>query len=130
MTTMDSFYINKFKNIVDLEKTLQTTTLTPSLLLQAKRYGFTDASISKLTKIDVEKIYKMRLDNNIIANFKMVDTCACEFAASSAYYYSAYFSGNEVNTKKKHSKKILIIGSGPIRIGQGIEFDYCSVHCV
>lgn len=130
MTKMDSFYINKFKNIVDLEKTLQTTMLTPPLLLLAKRYGFTDASISKLTKIDVEKIYKMRLDNNIIANFKMVDTCACEFAASSAYYYSAYFSGNEVNTQKKHSKKILIIGSGPIRIGQGIEFDYCSVHCV
>jgi carbamoyl-phosphate synthase large subunit len=74
-------------------------------------------------------VHALRIKNKIIAAFKTVDTCAGEFDAESAYYYSSYDPGNEVNTKTK-KKKILIIGSGPIRIGQGIEFDYCSVHCV
>lgn len=130
ITTMDVFYINKFKNIVDLEREMSTNSLSPSLLLKAKQFGFTDASIAKLTNKTTEEVYKLRLENKIIANFRMVDTCACEFEAKSTYYYSSYFSGNEVNTTKLKPKKILIIGSGPIRIGQGIEFDYCSVHCV
>jgi carbamoyl-phosphate synthase large subunit len=129
ITTIDPFFINKIKNIVLMEKTLRSKKLTPELLLKAKHYGFTDKSIAKLVKSTEKVIHALRIKNKIIASFKSVDTCAGEFDAESAYYYSSYDSGNEVNTKTK-KKKILIIGSGPIRIGQGIEFDYCSVHCV
>lgn len=88
---MDVFYINKFKNIVDLEREMSTNSLSPSLLLKAKQFGFTDASIAKLTNKTTEEVYKLRLENKIIANFRMVDTCACEFEAKSTYYYSSYF---------------------------------------
>jgi carbamoyl-phosphate synthase large subunit len=113
-----------------MERILTTKPLAIDLLRQAKEYGFTDDSIAALTKKSSSLIREKRLKNNIIAQFKTVDTCAGEFDAKSAYYYSSYDQGNEVNTKKTKPKKILIIGSGPIRIGQGIEFDYCSVHCV
>jgi carbamoyl-phosphate synthase large subunit len=130
ITTIDTFFIHKIKNIVDLEKILSTKPLSVELLKRAKTFGFTDDSIAKLSQVRSCDIRKKRIKHNIIAQFKMVDTCACEFEAESAYYYSSYDLGNEVKTKKTKSKKILIVGSGPIRIGQGIEFDYCSVHCV
>jgi carbamoyl-phosphate synthase large subunit len=114
---------------VELEKQLTTKPLSVELLSKAKAFGFTDNSIATLTKKTIGAIRKKRLQHHIVAQFKTVDTCACEFDATSAYYYSSYEPGNEVNTKKVKTKKILIIGSGPIRIGQGIEFDYCSVHC-
>ncbi|GHU47545.1 hypothetical protein FACS1894218_2180 [Bacilli bacterium] len=129
ITTIDLFFINKIKNIVLMENTLRTQKLTPKLLLKAKHYGFTDKSIAKLAKSTEKVVHALRIKNKITANFKTVDTCAGEFEAESAYYYSSYDPVNEVNTKT-NKKKILIIGSGPIRIGQGIEFDYCSVHCV
>jgi carbamoyl-phosphate synthase large subunit len=115
---------------VDLEKQLQTNKLSPQLVKRAKEFGFTDGCIARLTNKKDNDIRTYRLKHKIIAQFKTVDTCACEFDAHSAYYYSSYDSGNEVDTKPTKSKKILIIGSGPIRIGQGIEFDYCSVHCI
>jgi carbamoyl-phosphate synthase large subunit len=130
ITTIDQFFIHKFQKIVQLEQQLATKPLTYDLLRKAKEFGFTDDSIAKLSKKTAAYIRQKRLKYHIIAQYKTVDTCACEFEAKSAYYYSSYDPGNEVNTKKTKSKKILIIGSGPIRIGQGIEFDYCSVHCV
>ena len=128
-TTIDTFFISKINNIVKVEEELKTKNLSIELLRKAKVYGYTDSVISKLTKIPVEEIKKMRKDNNIIANFKMVDTCAAEFDAETPYYYSSYDDENEAVEKSK-KKKIVVLGSGPIRIGQGIEFDYCSVHSV
>ena len=131
ITTIDKFFISKIKNIIDMEKRLSESDLDIDLdlLKKSKEIGFTDGVISKLTKIPEEEIKRIRLDNKIIANFKMVDTCAAEFDAQTPYYYSSYDEDNEanINTEKK---KIMVLGSGPIRIGQGIEFDYCSVHCV
>jgi carbamoyl-phosphate synthase large subunit len=129
ITTIDSFFLNKLAKIVACEKTLSTKHLTSELLRHAKFMGFSDRLIGQLTNRSEANIKQLRLKYQIIANFKTVDTCANEFDAKSAYYYSDYHQGNEVETKTK-KKKILIIGSGPIRIGQGIEFDYCSVHCV
>ncbi|MDR0739791.1 MAG: carbamoyl-phosphate synthase large subunit [Mycoplasmataceae bacterium] len=130
ITKIDTFFIFKIKKIIDMEKMLMVKQLTIDLLRQAKAYGFTDDSIAKLTNKKSSWIREKRIANNIIAQYKTVDTCAGEFEASSAYYYSSYDYGNEIDVKKHKSKKILVIGSGPIRIGQGIEFDYCSVHCV
>ena len=129
ITTIDKFFISKIKNIVDMEKRISESKLDIELLKQAKEMGFTDGVISRLTNIAEEEIKKMRLDNSIIANFKMVDTCAAEFDAQTPYYYSSYDEDNEADIKTE-KKKIMVLGSGPIRIGQGIEFDYCSVHCV
>jgi carbamoyl-phosphate synthase large subunit len=98
------------------------------LLLKAKQFGFTDSLIANLTHNKEVNIKAMRVRNHITSYFKMVDTCAGEFDASSTYYYSCYDEGQESISSKK--KKIVIIGSGPIRIGQGIEFDYCNVRCV
>jgi carbamoyl-phosphate synthase large subunit len=129
ITTIDPFFIDKMNKIVLMEQSLRNGTLSKELILKAKRYGFTDQSIAALMKKTEKEIKDFRISNKIIAAFKMVDTCAGEFDAASSYYYSSYDEGNEVDTNTK-KKKILIIGSGPIRIGQGIEFDYCSVHCV
>jgi carbamoyl-phosphate synthase large subunit len=128
ITTIDKFFIGIIYKIVQMEKELLKGNLTADLLRRAKKYGFTDKVISELSKEDLKEIKAMRLGNRIIANFKMVDTCAAEFEAQTPYYYSSYDEENEaVNTGKK---KVLVLGSGPIRIGQGIEFDYCSVHGV
>lgn len=129
ITTIDKFFISKIKNIVDMEKTLSKETLNPQIVRQAKKLGFTDEVISKLNGETIENIKQIRRKNNIIANFKMVDTCSAEFEAQTPYYYSSYDDENEANANTD-KKKILVLGSGPIRIGQGIEFDYCSVHCV
>ena len=97
------------------------------LLKEAKRIEFPDNVISRLTGKDEAKIKQMRYDNGIVAGFKMVDTCAAEFAAATPYYYSVFGSENEAE-ETRPEKKVLVLGSGPIRIGQGVEFDYCSVH--
>lgn len=129
ITTIDKFFINKVQRLIKVEKRLENEELTVELLTFAKKMGYTDKVISKLCGKAEEEIKNMRIKNEIVANFKMVDTCAAEFDASTPYYYSSYDEGNEViDTKNK--KKILVLGSGPIRIGQGIEFDYCSVHSV
>ncbi len=131
ITTIDKFFISKIKNIVDMEKIISKSqpNIDLELLKKAKEMGFTDEVICRLTKISEEEIKKMRLNNGIVANFKMVDTCAAEFDAQTPYYYSSYDEENEADGLAE-KKKILVLGSGPIRIGQGIEFDYCSVHCV
>ena len=129
ITKIDKFFISKINNLVNIEKELQSSKLDVNLIKRAKKYGYTDKVIYNLTKISLEEIKKIRQENNIVANFKMVDTCAAEFEAKTPYYYSSYDDDNEAD-RKTDKKKVVVLGSGPIRIGQGIEFDYCSVHAV
>ena len=112
-----------------MEQTLKNETLTPEILAEAKRMEFPDAVIANYTGMTEREIHDMRHENGIVASFKMVDTCAAEFEASTPYYYSVFGSETEVS-KDKDRKRIMVLGSGPIRIGQGIEFDFCSVHSV
>ena len=128
ITTIDKFFVGIINKIVKMEQELAIKSLEPELLLKAKKYGFTDKVISRINGKHLEDIREMRKKFGITANFKMVDTCSAEFEAKTPYYYSSYDEGNEV--KEDNSKKVLVLGSGPIRIGQGIEFDYCSVHGV
>ena len=127
ITMIDVWFIDKLAILVEMEEALQKGPLTLELLKEAKRIEFPDNVISRLTGMSEKEIRQMRYDNNIVAAFKMVDTCAAEFAASTPYYYSCFGSENEV-VETMGRKKVLVLGSGPIRIGQGIEFDYCSVH--
>ena len=127
ITMIDEWFIDKLAILVEMENALKEGPLTVDLLKEAKRLEFPDNVISRLTGRPEEEIKKLRYDNGIVAAYKMVDTCAAEFEASTPYYYSVYGGENEaVETNPK--KKVLVLGSGPIRIGQGIEFDYCSVH--
>ena len=125
-TKIDLWFNTKLRNITDMERTLRCQSTTPDLMLQAKRFGFSDEQIALLTSRDQEDVRKQRLSWNIKPVYKMVDTCAAEFDASTPYYYSTYEQEDEVQPSNK--KKVVVIGSGPIRIGQGIEFDYCCVH--
>ncbi|MCI7131922.1 MAG: carbamoyl-phosphate synthase large subunit, partial [Lachnospiraceae bacterium] len=129
ITQVDEWFIDKIAILVEMEERLEKEELTPELLAEAKRIEFPDNVIARLTGKTEEEIKKLRYDNGICAAFKMVDTCAAEFAAETPYYYSVFGSEDEAaaNTTEK-KKKVLVLGSGPIRIGQGIEFDYCSVH--
>ena len=129
ITKIDVWFIDKLAILVEMEEKLKKagTKLEVELLKEAKRIEFPDNVISRLTGLSMEEIKKMRYENGIRAAYKMVDTCAAEFAAETPYYYSCFGSQNEADgTTKK--KKVLVLGSGPIRIGQGIEFDFCSVH--
>ena len=128
ITKIDKWFIDKIAILVEMEQALKTQELTVDLLKEAKRIEFPDNVIANLTGKSEEEIKKMRYDNGIVAAFKMVDTCAAEFEASTPYYYSVYGSENEA-IETNDRKKVLVLGSGPIRIGQGIEFDFCSVHC-
>ncbi len=127
-TMIDPWFIDKIAILVEMEQSLQTSELTPELLKEAKRMEFPDAVIGRLTGRTEREIHDMRHANGIVAAYKMVDTCAAEFAAETPYYYSVFGSENEA-AKTNDRKKVLVLGSGPIRIGQGIEFDFCSVHC-
>ncbi len=128
ITKIDRWFIDKLAILVEMENKLKNEPLTVELLKEAKRIEFPDSVIVKLTGKTEKEIHDMRYENGIVAAFKMVDTCAAEFEASTPYYYSVFGSENEaIETNPK--KKVLVLGSGPIRIGQGIEFDYCSVHC-
>ena len=126
ITKIDRLFLGKLKNLSDMEKTLQSEPLTDALYLDAKRLGFLDSTIERLSS---QKVAHPRR-----AVYKMVDTCAAEFKAQTPYFYSTFDEQNEaaefIENHKTGKKKILVFGSGPIRIGQGIEFDYCSVHCV
>ncbi|OUP82787.1 carbamoyl phosphate synthase large subunit [Lachnoclostridium sp. An169] len=128
ITKIDRWFIDKIAIIVEMENALKTQELTPELLKEAKRIEFPDNVIARLTGKSEREIHDMRHENGIVAAYKIVDTCAAEFAAETPYYYSVYGSENEVE-KTEGKKKVLVLGSGPIRIGQGIEFDFCSVHC-
>ncbi|MCI7106868.1 MAG: carbamoyl-phosphate synthase large subunit [Agathobacter sp.] len=128
ITRIDHWFIDKIAILVEMEQRLQKEELSVDLLKEAKRIEFPDNVIARLTGKTEEEIKNMRYANNIVAAYKMVDTCAAEFAAETPYYYSVYGSENEA-AETHPQKKVLVLGSGPIRIGQGIEFDFCSVHC-
>ena len=128
ITKIDKWFIDKIAILVEMEQALKTQELTPELLKEAKRIEFPDNVIARLTGKSERQIHDMRHENGIVAAYKMVDTCAAEFAAETPYYYSVFGSQNEVE-ETSGKKKVLVLGSGPIRIGQGIEFDFCSVHC-
>ncbi len=127
ITSIDRWFIDKIAILVEMEERLKRDELDEELLAEAKRLQFPDSTIAALTGRKTEQIRDMRRRYGIEAVFLMVDTCAAEFEASTPYYYSVYNRENEA-TRSNDTKKILVLGSGPIRIGQGIEFDYCSVH--
>ena len=127
ITQIDLWFIDKLAIIVEMEQALKTQELTVDLLKEAKRIEFPDKVIAELTGKTEDKIKQMRYANGITAVYKMVDTCAAEFEAATPYYYSVFGGENEA-AETNPQKKVLVLGSGPIRIGQGIEFDYCSVH--
>lgn len=128
ISKIDKWFIDKISILVEMEQRLRNETLTAELLREAKRLEFPDHVIAALTGKTADEVFDMRNKNGITAAYKMVDTCAAEFAAKTPYYYSVYGSENEVK-RTSGKKKVLVLGSGPIRIGQGIEFDFCSVHC-
>ncbi|MCT4562879.1 MAG: carbamoyl-phosphate synthase large subunit [Maledivibacter sp.] len=131
LTGIDKFYLHKIKNIVDLEESIRNKDLNnidEEKMLLLKKKGFSDKGIGNLTGSNGMEVYNLRKKYNIEAVYKMVDTCGGEFDAASPYYYSTYDTVDEVEISTKD--KVMVIGSGPIRIGQGIEFDYCSVHGV
>ena len=128
ITKIDKWFIDKLCILTEMETALKTQPLTAELLKEAKRIEFPDNVIARLTGKAEEEIKDMRYANGITAAYKMVDTCAAEFAAETPYYYSVFGSENEA-IETNDRKKVLVLGSGPIRIGQGIEFDFCSVHC-
>lgn len=131
ITGIDTFFIEKFKWIVDEEQRLKLSKiedLDKEWLLELKKKGFSDKAIADMLRVSPDDVYRLRDIWNIKPSYKMVDTCAGEFEALSPYYYSTYEEYDEVEVSDK--KKVIVIGSGPIRIGQGIEFDYASVHCV
>ncbi len=128
VTKIDKWFIDKIARLVELETKMKRSALSEELLREAKRMEFPDNVIAKITGHTEREIHDMRHQYGITAAYKMVDTCAAEFAAETPYYYSVYGSENEVEETGSR-KKVLVLGSGPIRIGQGIEFDFCSVHC-
>lgn len=128
ITKIDKWFIDKIAILVEMEGRLRGEALTVELLREAKRLEFPDKVIAQLTGKSEAYIKDMRYTNGIVAAFKMVDTCAAEFEATTPYYYSCFDGENEADSRS-NKKKILVLGSGPIRIGQGIEFDFCSVHC-
>ncbi len=128
ITKIDQWFIDKIAILVEMEQKLQNHSLNAETLREAKRLEFPDSVIARLTGNTERQIHDMRLEYGITASYKMVDTCAAEFAAETPYYYSVFGSENEA-VQTSGRKKVLVLGSGPIRIGQGIEFDFCSVHC-
>ena len=126
ITGYDMWFLNKLKGIVDLEENLKKNGLNKENVRLAKKYSMPDAVIGGLTGKTEDEVRSYRIGAGILPTFKMVDTCSAEFEAETPYYYSCYASEDEV--KPLGDKSVVVIGSGPIRIGQGIEFDYCSVH--
>jgi carbamoyl-phosphate synthase large subunit len=130
ITQIDRFFLYKIQNIVDFENSLRSLQpeeiLKPEILIKAKRMGFSDAILSQITGFSEKNIRDHRRKTGVVPTYKMVDTCAAEFEAKTPYYYGTYEGEDEVSVSE--NKKVVIIGAGPIRIGQGIEFDYCCVH--
>ena len=127
-TAIDKFFIRKLKNIIDAENELRENAENKELLLKAKKMGFSDKAIASLWNTSESEIYNIRKENNIKPVYKMIDTCASEFESYIPYFYSTYEEENESVISKK--QKVVVLGSGPIRIGQGVEFDYSTVHAV
>ena len=129
ITKIDKWFLYKIQNITDVEIRLMKEPLTPKLLHRAKDVGLADRSIAELTGKAQDEVRTQRLENGILPCYKMVDTCAAEFEAATPYYYST-FHAQEDEVQISNARKVVVLGSGPIRIGQGVEFDYCSVHSV
>jgi carbamoyl-phosphate synthase large subunit len=129
ITQIDKYFLKKIKNIIDFSHRLEEEELDVDLLREAKKIGFSDIEIAKIKGVQEVHIHRLRIDKGVIPTYKLVDTCAAEFDAVTPYFYSCYEVENEAQ-HDPNARKILVIGSGPIRIGQGVEFDYCSVHCV
>jgi carbamoyl-phosphate synthase large subunit len=128
LTFIDFWFLTQMKTIVELENKLENETLNKELLTTAKKMGFTDQTISEITKTKLKDIHQLRAQHKLYPVYKMVDTCAGEFESSTPYYYSTYAQEDEVIESQKES--VVVLGSGPIRIGQGVEFDYATVHAV
>ena len=129
ITKVDKWFIHKIKNIADVEVMLAKEPLTPKHMLAAKNIGLADVSIAEITGKSTDEIRTTRKSMNILPRYKMVDTCAAEFEAATPYYYST-FHAEQDEVQTSDVRKVVVLGSGPIRIGQGVEFDYCSVHSV
>ena len=127
-TNIDLFFLDKLVHINELETLLKDNVGNVEVLAKVKKYGFADSYIAKIWNMNEREVYDLRKANNIIPVYKMVDTCAGEFESSTPYFYSTYLEENESVSSNK--KKVIVLGSGPIRIGQGVEFDYATVHCV
>ncbi|MBP3522913.1 MAG: carbamoyl-phosphate synthase large subunit [Clostridia bacterium] len=128
ITGIDMFFLDKIKHIVDFEKELEPVIITPELLREAKRWGFSDAYIGELWHLSEDEVYALRKKYGIVPVYKMIDTCAGEFDSYVPYFYSTYETENESIVSDK--EKVIVLGSGPIRIGQGVEFDYSTVHAI
>ncbi|MDY2958525.1 carbamoyl-phosphate synthase large subunit [Floccifex sp.] len=128
LTKIDYFFLWHIQNIIDLEKECKDHKGDIDVLRKIKKAGFSDSYISKVWNMNESDLYNLRKENGIVPVFKMVDTCACEFSSATPYFYSTYEQENESICSDR--KKIIVLGSGPIRIGQGVEFDYATVHCV
>src|SRR5699024_5159012 len=122
------FFLKKFKGILDLEKELKEQPFSRKLLNRAKKLGFSDIQIARAWESTENDVYELRMEENIVPIYKMVDTCAAQYDSKAPYFYSSYDDENESIVSDK--EKVLVLGSGPIRIGQGIEFDYATVHSV
>lgn len=129
ITKVDKWFLYKIQNIVTIENKLKDEALTPSLMLEAKNIGLADRSIAEITGKTADEVRTIRKTMLILPKYKMVDTCAAEFEAATPYYYST-FQAEEDEVRVSDARKVIVLGSGPIRIGQGVEFDYCSVHSV
>ena len=129
ITKVDEWFLYKIQNITTVENKLKEEALTPSLMLEAKNIGLADRSIAEITGKTQDEVRTIRKTMHILPKYKMVDTCAAEFEAATPYYYST-FQAQEDEVKVTEARKVIVLGSGPIRIGQGVEFDYCSVHSV
>ncbi|MHC9536405.1 carbamoyl-phosphate synthase large subunit [Dellaglioa sp. BT-FLS60] len=128
LTKINLVFLDKLKHIIEIEMALSTHAQNVDVLSEAKIHGFSDKVIANIWQVTPDDVRTLRKENNIIPVYKMVDTCAAEFESSTPYFYSTYEHENE--SKKSHKQAIMVIGSGPIRIGQGVEFDYATVHCV
>lgn len=128
LTKIDHYFLDVLMHIVEIEEDLTANVNDLETLRKAKRYGFSDLTIAKLWQTTPDDVRQFRVDNHVVPVYKMVDTCAAEFASETPYFYSTYDEENE--SCKSDQKSVLVIGSGPIRIGQGVEFDYATVHCV
>jgi len=129
ITKVDEWFLNKIKNITDVENRIKTEEITPKLMLAAKNVGLADRSIGEIAGKSMDEVRTLRKTMDILPCYKMVDTCAAEFEAATPYYYST-FHAQEDEVQASNKRKVMVLGSGPIRIGQGVEFDYCSVHSV
>ena len=128
LTKIDRLFLDKIKHIIELEREFKKAKLSKEIIYKAKRYGFSDKYLAKLFNLSEEELFKYRKENNIMPVYKMIDTCASEFKSYIPYFYSTYEQEQESIRSKK--EKIVVLGSGPIRIGQGVEFDYSTVHAI